>query len=142
MQDDPSAPSAPPSKGFASLMSLVSDVSKDLEALEQAAAEPPPPQVHAQPEPVRLPPEPAAPSPFVAPEVSPATPSGRATWADISRRLGSAAPPVAPRTEAPNWAHPPPRPVGVPPSKGTPLWVYLLLAALITLPCWVTMVFR
>jgi hypothetical protein len=46
MQNDPSAPSAPPSRGFASLITLVSDVSKDLAALEQAPVEPPrpPPQ--------------------------------------------------------------------------------------------------
>lgn len=59
MQNDPSAPSALPSKGFASILSLVSDVSQDLVALEQAAAEPPqaPPP---RPKPVRFAPEPAA----------------------------------------------------------------------------------
>ncbi len=64
MQNDPSAPGAPPSRGFASIITLVSDVSKDLAALEQAPPEPPPPpRVAPSPPPRAAPPPPQPPPP-------------------------------------------------------------------------------
>lgn len=64
MQNDPSAPSVPPSKGFASILSLVSDVSQALAALEQADAAVPPPA--PRPRPVRIAPAPVTAGPYVA----------------------------------------------------------------------------
>jgi hypothetical protein len=54
MQNDPGAL---PSRGFASILTLVSDVSKDLEAVEQASAVPPP-EASRPPKPVRIGPAP------------------------------------------------------------------------------------
>lgn len=55
---------SPPSKGFASILLLVSDVSQALAALEQADAVPPPPT--PRPRPVRIAPEPVKAGPYVA----------------------------------------------------------------------------
>jgi hypothetical protein len=60
MQNDSGAPGAPPSRGFASIITLVSDVSKDLEALEQASAAAPPPEAPRPPQPVRIGPAPGS----------------------------------------------------------------------------------
>lgn len=66
MRNDPSAPSAPPSKGFASILSLVSDVSQDLAALEQADATPTPPTPTPRPQPERIAPTPTTAGPYVS----------------------------------------------------------------------------
>jgi hypothetical protein len=61
MQNDLSAPGNGPTRGFASIIKLVSDISSDLEAMEKAVPEPQPVVEPPRPQPVRIRPAPAAP---------------------------------------------------------------------------------
>ncbi|HYI01810.1 hypothetical protein [Hyalangium sp.] len=88
MQNDPDAPGVLPSRGFASILTLVSDVSKDLEAVEQASAAPPP-EASRPPQPVRIGPAPDT-APFfgsVAPESS-GSDEGTPAWVYIVGGIG------------------------------------------------------
>jgi hypothetical protein len=88
MQNDPGAPGATPSTGFASILTLISDVSKDLEAVEQASAAPPP-EAARPPQPVRIGPAPDT-GPFsgsVTPESS-GSDEGAPAWLYIVGGIG------------------------------------------------------
>jgi hypothetical protein len=82
MQNDPSAPSAPPSRGFGSIITLVSDVSPDIEALEKAAIQPVA-AVAAPAQPVRIGPSNArdnAPPLFSSADSASESSSGETPW--------------------------------------------------------------
>jgi len=76
--NDPSPPSAPSSGGFAGLLTLLSDVSAELKAVERAAAEPSTP-VAPRPQPVSI-----APEKGPVPSPTRATPPRPRSWATSS----------------------------------------------------------
>jgi hypothetical protein len=75
MPNDPSSPSVPPARGFAGILTLVSDISTDLRAVEVATAAAPPPAPPQPPRPVRFAPPTSAPGASLFSSASDAKPA-------------------------------------------------------------------